>query len=282
MPNRRDRRSQQQQHSSSPTAITMTANNVPSMRASDDPRNQPGGPKPAKTLLEIAAERHQAIQSHILPAGATLKESNVVSVTIDDDGNVRTLDGSPLPAGLAGKVGEGGKVVVAEEGGKAQEGGKEEEGDAKDEIPPLMDTLLLSLPLSAVHFTLAVLAMHQFALELKFGVLARETVLRAFPTLTLLVHLFRGHLLKVDIVGGSVERRRVLVALRSLVYLVVANVAGCYLLTLTNGRGYYAAVKHAPGVGTLWVWAVLEMGLVGAVGGVTGPAVFAWWHGYGF
>lgn len=274
MPNRRDRRARQQD---GPQSV----DDMHSMRASDDSRNHSG--KPAKTLLEIAAER-QAIQSH-LPVGATLKESNVVNVTIDDDGNVRTLDGSPLPAGLSAKT-KGGKVVVDDDdqASNAADAAEEDDDDpqaAKDDdaIPPWMDTLLLSLPLSAVHFTLAVLAMHQFAQELKFPLLFRETALRAFPTLTLLIHLFRGHLWQVR--GMSEEARRTVRALRSLCYLVVANVAGCYLLTLTNGRGYYAAVKYAPGVGTLWVWAVLEMGLVGALGGVTGPAMFAWWHGYG-
>lgn len=251
MPTRRERRAQA-------SSSTQTAgDDLRTMRPSDDPRNKT---KPAKTLLEIAAER-QALQSH-LPAGATLKESNVVNVTIDDDGTVRTLDGSPLPAGLSATA-QDGKVVETSADSEA--------------ISPLLDTLLLSLPLSAVHFTLAVLCMHQYAQELKFGPLLKETALRALPTLTLLIHLFRGHLLRVRVSEGV---RTAVLLLRSVCYLVVANVAGCYLLMLTNDRGYYAVMKNAPGVGAIWIWAVLEMGLAGALGGVAGPAGYGWYKGY--
>ncbi|ETN41867.1 uncharacterized protein HMPREF1541_03806 [Cyphellophora europaea CBS 101466] len=261
MGNRKERRAQ-----GSSQAIT-SASDIPSMRPSDDPRNSK---KPAKTLLDIAAER-QAIQSH-LPAGPTLRESNVVNVTIDDDGNVRTLDGSPLPNGLSSTTQDG--KVVAQTGSD----GIVTEEDGVAEIPPIMDTLLLSLPLSAVHFTLAVLTMHQYAQELRMLPLLWDTIFIAFPTLTLLVHLFRGHVLPVRVSDGV---RTAVLVLRSLVYLAVANAAGCYLLMLTNDRGYYAVMKKAPAVGTVWVWAVLEMGLVGAVAGVAGPAAFAWWRGYG-
>ena len=270
MSNRRERRAQQ----SSSQRITTVAN-IPHTLASADPRNQQ---KPAKTLLEIAAERQQQLIGSSLPAGATIKESNVVNVTIDPDGTVRTLDGSPLPAGLASKTDKSGKVVTEASTG-ADDATQAETREGEVEIAPWLDTLLLSFPLSVVHFTLSVLAMHQYAQELLFPPLIKQTVFVAFPTLSLLVHLFRGHLLNVKVVN---ERTRAGVfLLRSLAYLVVANVAGCYLLMLSNDRGYYAVMKKAPGVGTVWVWAVLEMGLVGALGGVAGPAAYAWWHGYG-
>jgi hypothetical protein len=263
MTNRRQRRTQAR--SPSPNAA-----NIPHTRASDDPRN---ASKPTKTLLDIATER-QTLAAH-LPAGAKITESNVLNVTIDDEGNVRTLDGSPLPEGLSAKTDAGGNVVAASPGGAVEEG---------EEISPLLDTLLLSVPLTAVHFTLAVLTMHQYAIELSFPPLLKESILVAFPVLTLLVHLFRGHILPAGLrKQGTVSEnvRTTTIVLRGVVYLVVANVAGCYLLKLTHDRGYYAVMKKAPAVGTVWVWAVLEMGLGGAVGGVLGPAGYAWWNGYG-
>lgn len=232
------------------------------MRASDDPRNKV---KPAKTLLEIAAER-QTIKSH-LPAGASLKESNVVNVTIDDDGTVRMLDGSPLPEGLSTKTKDGKVVETSSE-------------DNEEPIPPILDTILLSLPLSAVHFTLAVLCMYQYAQELRYPPLLRETLLRAFPTLTLLIHLFRGHLFPRLASRMPEGVRTAFLFARSLCYLGVAIFAGCYLLMLTNDRGYYAVMKKAPGVGTLWIWAVLEMGLLGALLGALIPAAWGLYKGY--
>lgn len=70
-------------------------------------------------------------------------------------------------------------------------------------------------------------------------------------------------------------------ALRQGALLVIANAAGCYLIQLTNDKGYYAVMKNAPSLGTLWVWAILELGLLGAVLGVLGPGVYAWKKGYG-
>jgi hypothetical protein len=273
MTNRRDRRTQAR--GPSPTAAT-----IPHTRASDDPRN---ATKPTKTLLDIAAER-QTLAAH-LPQGAKITSSNVLNVTIDNAGNVRTLDGSPLPPGLSTQTDAAGNIVASSSSTDPTDAA----ADADDELSPLLDTLLLSLPLTAVHFTLAVLTMHQYAMTLSIPPLLKESTLVAFPVLTLLVHLSRGHMLPASFrrtpspgaVGISEIVRTTALVLRGLVYLVTANVAGCYLLRLTHDRGYYAVMKKAPAVGTVWVWAVLEMRLGGALAGVVGPAAYAWWNGYG-
>jgi hypothetical protein len=132
-----------------------------------------------------------------------------------------------------------------------------------------------------VHFTLSVLAMHQYAEELRFQPLVAQTLGIAFPTLTVLIALFHGDLLPASLARLAPRTKGWVVAARSLVYLIMANVAGCYLIWLTNDKGYYAVMKNAPSVGTIWVWAVLEMGLLGALTGVLGPGLYAWWFGYG-
>ena len=58
--------------------------------------------------------------------------------------------------------------------------------------------------------------------------------------------------------------------IRQLLLLVMANVSGGYLIFLCNDRGYYAVMKNAPSIGTLWVFSILELGLLGAVLGVLG------------
>ncbi|KIW64704.1 hypothetical protein PV04_09620 [Phialophora macrospora] len=207
-----------------------------------------------KTLYEIAAERQAELLGS--KAGTTqppidadaIKPENIVQVKIGPDGSI-----IPDPSVSTSSASD----------------------------TPWLDTVLLASSLGAVHFTLSVLAMHQYAEELRFRPLVAQTLGIAFPTLTVLIALFHGDLLPSSLARLSPRTKGWVVAARSLVYLVTANVAGCYLIWLTNDRGYYAVMKNAPSVGTIWVWAVLEMGLLGALAGVLGPGLYAWWFGYG-
>jgi hypothetical protein len=245
---RRQRRAQQAQSQGHETI--KNANDIPHIRPSESVKNQQ---KPAKTLLELAAEK----QAELQPRSSRVKfdpksDKNVVSVKIDEQGNI-------VP------------------------GAKPEETTSAD-LPPWVDTLFLASSLSMLHFTLEVLTVHQYAQTLKFAPIFSHTIFRAFPTLTVLIHFFHGHLISLPASGTSRNPgslRRLLFLLRQTLYLAIANVAGCYLIYLTNDKGYYAVMKNAPSVGTLWIWSVLEMGIVGAVGGVLGPGLYAWYYGYG-
>ena len=207
--------------------------------------------KKIKTLYDIAAER----QAELLGSGpidtSSLKPENIVQVKIGKDGEIVTDKKASLPASSS------------------------EEGET-----PWLDVILLSVSLSAVHFTLSVLTMHQYAEKLRFPPLIWQTLFIALPTLLFLISLFHGQLLPSSFRNVAPSIKNGAKAARSLVYVVTANVAGCYLIQLTNDRGYYAVMKDAPSVGTIWVWAVLEMGLLGALAGVVGPALYAWWFGY--
>ncbi len=210
-----------------------------------------------KTLLDIAAERQAELLgsqygSTKVPLNTnSLKPENIVQVRIGNDGKVITEGNIALPA------------------------------SPTEPETPWLDTFLLVSSLSAIHFTLSVLAMHQYAEELRFRPLIGQTLFIAMPTLTILVSLFHGNILPASLGGLSPSVKNWVLALRSLIYVATANVAGCYLIQLTNDRGYYAVMKDAPSVGTIWVWTVLEMGLLGALAGVVGPGLYAWWFGYG-
>ncbi|EDN05965.1 hypothetical protein I7I51_06346 [Histoplasma capsulatum] len=57
---------------------------------------------------------------------------------------------------------------------------------------------------------------------------------------------------------------------------------GGRLIAMTNEASYYAVMKKTPSVGTLWVWAVLELSLVPAIFGVLTPICWAvLYKGYG-
>lgn len=248
--NRKQRRAKESQDSSS---ATKTADDIPLAQ----PDRSPSARNP-KTLLEIAAEK----QAQLNPKGQKFSSSNnitpenVVQVEIGKDGKV-----VPNPA-------------------LKSLGGEAEDVEERSETPWL-DAILLSTSLAAIHFTLEVLTVHQYAQELRFPPIFSHTIFTAWPTLMVVISLFHGLLLPISMETFSKPVQEWITTLRSLVYLVIANLAGCYLIYLTNDRGYYAVMKNAPAVGTIWVWAVLESGLLGALAGVIGPGSYAWWYGYG-
>ncbi len=232
----------------------------PAIASADDiPLSKPDSPRAktqTKTLFEIAAERQAELTGRSDGRGAIsqtpIKPENIVQVKIGDDGRIQ-----PDPSSLSSEL-------------------------ANMPETPWLDALLLAASLSAIHFTLEVLTVHQYAQDLHFPPIFAHTLLVAFPTLTVMVALFHGLLLPESITAGISPRVRLgVLTLRQIAYVLVANVAGCYLIALTNDKGYYAVMKDAPSIGTIWVWAVLELGLLGALAGVIGPGVYAWWNGYG-
>jgi len=216
---------------------------VPLARPPEKPKSN------TKTLYEIAAERQAALTPGSRSFDISPTSENVVNVAIGPNGELKALDGKTLPGQLA-----------------------------SEDINPWLDTLLLAVSLSALHFTLEALTVHQYAEELRWKHVFWHTVLQAFPILFFLIHFMHGHVTSIrtskqvtDAIGG----------LKQLLFVAVANVSGCYLIYLTNDKGYMAVMKNAPSIGTLWVWSVIELGLIGALAGVAGPGAYAWYYGYG-
>lgn len=236
--NRKQRRAQEAKQDK-----LQSADQIPLARPPQD--NQ----RSAKTLYELAAERQAQLSATDDTKTTLPTKENVVNVAIGPDGEIRTLDGSALPSQQTG-----------------------------DDISPWLDTLLLSLSLSAVHFTFEALTVHQYADELVWSAVFWHTVIKAFPILTLLIHFMHGHLVAVE---TSRKTSDALGGLKQILFLVVANVAGCELVRITNTQGYMAVMKNTPSIGTLWVWSVIELGLFGAIAAVAGPGFYAWYKGYG-
>ncbi|EXJ78481.1 hypothetical protein A1O1_08881 [Capronia coronata CBS 617.96] len=246
---RRQRRAKDSSSHPSQTSIH-TADDIPLVRPDVGRSKAPKG----KTLLEIAAQRQAQLNPGQRVDTDALDPENVVQFKIGEDGQLtRDSDASSSESQTV---------------------------DAAMETPWL-DAILLAMSLSAIHFTLETLTVHQYAQELHFPPIIRRTLFVAFPTLTLMIALFHGLLLPISAQKVPGPVRLWILALRQLAYLVVANVAGCYLIQLTNDKGYYAVMKNAPSIGTIWVWTVLELGLLGALAGVIGPGLYAWKNGYG-
>lgn len=206
------------------------------------------GQREAKTLYEIAAERQAALTPDAQGFDKAPNRDNVINVAIGPNGEIRPLDGSTLPV------------------------------QTTEDIDPWLDTLLLASSLSALHFTLEALTVHQYADELRWKAIFWHTILQAFPILILLVHFAHGHIVSLKLGRRGTP---IISVMKQIVFVGIANVAGCYLVYLTNDKGYMAVMKNAPSIGTVWVWAVIELGLAGALAGVAGPSLYAWYYGYG-
>ncbi len=68
--------------------------------------------------------------------------------------------------------------------------------------------------------------------------------------------------------------------LTQIFFFCVANIAGCYLIYAANTQGYYAVMKRAPPLGTLWVWSVIEMKLPFAVGSLLIAGTYVYYGEY--
>lgn len=203
----------------------------------------------AKTLYEIAAERQAALAPEYKLFDQSSSQENIVNVAVGPNGEIKPLDSNSLPGQLPDQV-----------------------------VNPWVDTILLTVSLSALHFTLEALTVHQYADELRWKTVFWHTVLQAFPILFLLIHFMHGHLVSIRM---SKQAAEAIAGLKQLLFLVIANICGCYLIYLTNDQGYMAVMKNAPSIGTIWVWSVIELGLFGALAGVAGPGAYAWYYGYG-
>ncbi|OAX84666.1 hypothetical protein ACJ72_00958 [Emergomyces africanus] len=256
------------------------------------PANSPSQQPKTKTLYEIAAER-EAELGRSKPRSSSLKAPpGTEFVTISPEGEiVRANPSGPSANNPASTDGE---------------------TDVDEPIPPLPDTMLLSLPLSVLHFTLSFLAAHQYAQDIPVRKLLRDTAFISFPALTFLIHFAHGHIISFDRFtfggkradkgngqDGDAKRRdsksesddTLLVktikslfppSAKSTIFLSMAFFFGGRLISMTNEASYYAVMKKTPSIGTLWVWAVLELSLVPAILGVLAPIGWAvLYKGYG-
>jgi hypothetical protein len=67
-----------------------------------------------------------------------------------------------------------------------------------------------------------------------------------------------------------------------LFFFAVSVAAGCWLVRSVNEAGYYAVVKRAPQVGTLWIWSAVEMSLLPILVSCVIVGGYTWWNGFSF
>ncbi|KAJ5558398.1 hypothetical protein N7535_008608 [Penicillium sp. DV-2018c] len=274
------------------------------------PRNDPTKNKATveRTLYDIIAERQSGLNPKATASQASVEAQGIPSqppgtrfVTVDASGNLVDTDGD-ISSHLSNPT-QNKKTRAARALPNGDQIPKKDTQSEEKPLPPFLDTVLLSIPLTTLHLTLSYLAAHQYAERIDLPKLLKESMMTAFPLLTLLVHLAHGHIISVGKRGskGKAEpalslfpltRHKFTVsflwrlifppALRTLVFLPLAAALGAHLIAITNGEPYYAVMKKAPAVGTIWIWCILELSFGAAVLGALGPLAWGvWWMGYG-
>ena len=118
--------------------------------------------------------------------------------------------------------------------------------------------------LTMLHFTLDVLVHQQYRIEIGWDVIAWSTA-RALLILMVLVYAFH---------------HRSSAFWAQIMFMLGSIVTGCFLIHSSNREPYFAVMKRAPPLGTIWVWGVLEMRLELALLTLSLIGVFFWYGGY--
>jgi hypothetical protein len=155
--------------------------------------------------------------------------------------------------------------LARDESGNILEAGLGGDGEP---IGPIGDAVFWAVCLTMFHFTLDVLTFNQYRQEVEWGPIWKRTAM-VLPILWLMIYVMR-----------SATARRVEVA-RQVFFLAVGVAAGCYTIHVGNVYDYYAVMKQAPPLGTLWVWSVIEMKLPYALVAVFANLGYMYWQGYG-
>jgi len=209
--------------------------------ASKIPMSQPDRSGPkGKTLLEIADERTAALQG-MMSSGQPFEKSLGDGLARDENGRVL------LPA----KDGDG----------------ENDDDDDDAVIGAGAESFFLATSLAMVHFTLDVLVFQQYAQEISWPAIFKRTTI-AYPILFLIVYMMKSEL---------ANRFQ---TLKQLFCLAVAVASGCYMIYAGNTYDYFAVMKQAPPLGTLWIWSVIEMKLGYGLASIAVDAGFLLWNGY--
>ena len=143
------------------------------------------------------------------------------------------------------------------------------------------DAILWSTSLTMVHFTLDVVVANQYAVDIEWPKMFSRT-LQSFPSQSILIHsalvcvshkcsvifflfyIFHPHQEPLPFLPRLFSTR-IQPLLHQLLFFFGAVFAGSYLIHITNVHGYYAIMKEAPPIGTLWIWCMVELSLLWAL-----------------
>lgn len=133
-----------------------------------------------------------------------------------------------------------------------------------------LDVLLYATTLTIIHFTLTFLVHHQYASEPpSLGPLFLSSSVFSPTPLLFLVLVFILH-------------PRTAHPATQVLFAALSIVSGGWLVYATNDEPYMAVMKKAPALGTLWIWAIVEMRWEWAMVCLSFVGGWGWWKGYTF
>ncbi|KAL1841563.1 hypothetical protein VTJ49DRAFT_6936 [Mycothermus thermophilus] len=154
--------------------------------------------------------------------------------------------------------------------------------DDEEGLPPtaerVLETILWSMSLAMLHFTLDVLVHHQYSVHAIVWSAVCRRFAQALLVFALLVYFLHPHPANPGLIPGLSSKYQTYV--RQTLFFTTGTFAGCYLIHITNTYGYMAVMKQAPPIGCLWVWSIIELELPWAVLSLAGAAGFLWQRGY--
>jgi len=163
----------------------------------------------------------------------------------------------------------------------AERDGKAESVDDVDGplVGRLGDSVMLSISLTMLHMTFDVLVQNQYAVDIEWPATC-ERGLQAFAVFFILMYCLHPHPEPSSLIPNILPAYRHL--LSQTLFMAGSVAAGCYLIYITNEHTYYAVMKRAPALGCLWIWSVIELELLPAVGSLGLSAAYLLWNGYSY
>ena len=171
----------------------------------------------------------------------------------------------------------------------------EDDEEISPAVERILESVLWSLSLAALHSTLDILVRHQYAIRIDWELVCIRSLQAFFSpspyltnpapltwnlVFTLLFYTLHRHRTSPNILPPSLLPPRLQAPLRQSIFFAMSAACGCNLVYMTNEHGYMAVMKRAPTLGCLWVWAVVELELLGAVGSLLVVGGFLVWGGY--
>ncbi|KFY15622.1 hypothetical protein V491_05615 [Pseudogymnoascus sp. VKM F-3775] len=135
------------------------------------------------------------------------------------------------------------------------------------------EAVLWSSSLAMLHFSLDVLTQHQYSEVISWPRVIMQS-LQAFGVILVLFYALHPHSVPAAIFP------RIPPLLHQMLFFASSVGGGCYLIHITNEYSYYAVLKQAPPLGVIWIWSVIELDLLWALGSLLSCLAFLWQGNY--
>ncbi|PKS13332.1 hypothetical protein jhhlp_000103 [Lomentospora prolificans] len=139
------------------------------------------------------------------------------------------------------------------------------------------EAVLWTVTIAMLHFTLDTLVQHQYAQEINWRAIGIRTA-QAFAVFLALFYTLHPHVSSPNLIPGLPTRYQH--AARQTIFFIGSILSGCYLIYITNSKGYLAVQKKAPPLACMWLWTVIELNLVLSVVSVACAGAFIWYGDY--